>query len=318
MNGSTRVYNAGQLTLMPLAGFIICPIVSVLVYRFARRRIPAEQTLKSQAYYFYQMLSAVLLGQFICHTNWTGTKFMALFVAIGYLMAYAVERILWVWNVNPNFVLPLDEEGSDELGLDKNTMEINNVIYADDLTNPRHAEDMYLILVDHKDIRKRQFVLLTLLILVSVSSIMNGFVMVTRPFDDIKGRVSQWATLVCYYANAFALSLVICGAMIHAQFHVIQPFKRRLTWWFGVTIVWCIIYASTSLPSLVGVQILNARKLAANDVIVVFYGFSAGTLLKIQQYFHQRKPGEIEKKDIYIGLVIFAVALAWSSTSFFL
>src|SRR5271165_5678545 len=133
MNNTVAIYSPAQQAMLPLAGLVVSPILSIIIYILARRRLTQIEPLKSRAHLFYFMLSGNLAGQFIGHTKWTSQEFMSVFVAVGFFSLFAFQEIMRICNINSNLVSPSDSMSRDDIGLNKRTMEIESIIELDDI-----------------------------------------------------------------------------------------------------------------------------------------------------------------------------------------
>lgn len=306
MNGTTALYTPAQLAVLPLAGALMSPLLSWFFYWAARRRHQAGDTLKSRAYLFYRMLSGILLGQFIGHTIWTHSYALVIFVALGYFLFDGAEGVARIWNTNTNWVGPADYDAPDDVGLNRQTMEVESIVVSDDLSGRAFQDDQFTAQADYKDTRKRQWMLVSIIVLFIIISTMDGIQLVALAPPTA-------AIITCYYINAAALSVAVYGAMIHAKFHVTEEDRPRLAWWVGVTVGWCVVFTlCSSLMALVGLQLSEARAMIQSEALIAFYGASSGALLKVQQYFHTMKMSTIDRRDTWLGIGVFGVALAQS------
>lgn len=313
MNGTVTLYSPGQQAALSLAPLSACPLLAALIYYLARRRrMKVDETLKSRAYLFYRFISALLLGQVLCHTEWSAAPWMVLCVAGGYFLLDAAEGASRVWNDNAYFIGPADYEMDGELGLNRAVLEVQNTMVSDDVNSEEFAHDTYEVERDYKDNIKRQWVLMLLVFLLLVVSMMDGFLLIIR--DVTVG------TVAAFYVAAISMSLAVYGAMIHAKYHITEKKRKRLQWWIAISALWCLgLFFTSCMPLLVGMQLTAAQAAVSHTAFIVFYGLAAGALLKIQQYFHYMKQQNVDRWDTFLGMGVFLLALGQSAaTSMFL
>lgn len=305
MNGTTKVYTDTQLFAIAFAGLVVVPTMSIITYIWSRRRLSNNETLRSRAHLFYRTLSGTILGQCICHTQWTRDSFMPAFFVAGYLLVELIEAFGRMYSMRHQ-TGPDELEDYDEVGLNRQTMEINTMVVSDDLSSPAFMQEVFLVEAQCRNLLRRRLVLAALIGLFGILCASNGVVMVYLPFGV---PIRQTGVVIFYYLNGVGMSVAVFGAMIHAQLHVKEAFRRRLLLWIAVSAVWSILFFCTALPVLVGVQALLAKRFMLKFAVVAVYGLTAGALLKIQQYFHQMKSSGMDAKDTIWGLVFFTVAL---------
>lgn len=306
MNNTIPIYTPVQQAMLPLAGLIVSPTLSIIVYYMARKRLTAIEPLKSRAHLFYLMLSGNLAGQFIGHTKWTNQEFMSLFVALGFFLLFAFQEFMRICNRNPNLVSPSDCVAREDIGLNKSTMEIESIIESDDITSKDYGQQDYEVSVQWKDTRKRQWMLGILFGLYAIVSFTNGLYLV---YANPQSEMHAARVIVYYYINCVSMSLCIYGSMIHAQFHVTEEAKPRILWWIAATLLWSIIFFSSSLIVLVGVQYTWVDYVIHDYALVAFYGVASGAILMMQIYYHNRRYDNLSKRDVIFGIIVFAIAL---------
>lgn len=309
MNGTITIYSPTQQAMLPLAGLVVSPVLSVIIYLMARRRLSSVKPLKSRAHLFYLMLSGNLAGQFIGHTNWTSVNFMSLFVAVGFFLLFAFQEIMRICNTNPNLIMPADTNMPDDIGLNKGTMEIETFIVSHDVTNDDFARVQYQVQLQWKDTRKRQWMLGILFVLFFIVSFTNGLYLI---YSNPQTELDVSMVILCYYVNCISMSVCIYGSMIHAHFHVTEETRPRLAWWILGTFLWSIIFFSSSLMVLTGAQYKWIEGVIHNEALVAFYGVSSGAVLMMQIYYHNRKDHILDKRDVVTGIIVFALSLAQS------
>ena len=316
------MYETWQTALLPLMGGIVCPFMSWLVYRISRRRLKRRETLKSSAHVFYRSLSGVLLAQFLCHTfvpTFSGdnptpftaldVKYMFYFILLGYFVFEICESISRIWNTNRQYVAPLDDTagyGQDEIGLNKETMEEQSVVVGENVSSNDFSNTVWLLQDVAKDKRKRQWLLATLVCTFCIVSVMDGMLLVYR---DPQNVLQLAGILTAFFINGISMSFAIFGGMIHAKFHVTEEQRPRVMWWTFITLVWSIALICSTVPALSGISLPLAQSIVNNKILLAFYGFAAGMILKLQQYYHQQKVNDIDRRQTMVGLFVFFIAL---------
>lgn len=314
MNGTNVLYEPGEQAMISLSALVLCPLFSALVYYLARRRsMKVTESLKSRAYVFYRYISGLLLGQVLCHTEWGSSSWVVLCVAAGYFLMDSAENVGRVWNDNIYFSAPADYEVTGELGLDREQMELHDVMVSNDFGGDSTANDTFEVEQDYKDMRKRQWMLGTLIALLWIISLMDGFLLVTRSSETQESPL-RFLMILSFTGAVSSMSLAVYGSMVHAKYHLTEDAFPRIMWWIGVTALWCIgMFLSSCLPVLCGIQFQLAQAIVTHSAFVVIYGVAAGALLKIQYYFHCMKQKNVDRWDTFVGIVVFFSALAQSA-----
>ena len=301
---STELFSQGEQAVISLTGLLFCPVICGILFYLAvyRRQIKDSETLESKAHLFYRMTSGIILGQVLNFTIWS-VQLVPLFVCIGYFVLDAIDAYIAPQKAG---ALP------PNLGLNKKTMEKETIYAFDDLTDPQFGNKQTQIKLDAIDNRRRQFMLWITLFSFTLICISNGFHLVSGNF-----QVSKLATLLCYVANAVAMTIAVCSCMIHAHYHVTEQHRRRVLWWFGVSLLWSvvIVFCGSAIIVLVGVVSPTlANTVIQSNAFTGIFGVSSGLLLRIHEYFHHNTKSckGVDTKDVTLGLGVFALALAQS------
>lgn len=308
MNGTQFIYNSGEQAAISLTGLLICPVISFVVFYLAvaRKNIKETETLTSKAHLFYRMQSGILLGQVINFTFWH-VQLVPLFVCVGYYFLEIIEAYtLSIQHKYSNSNATDLNNNMEDVGLNKKTMEKETVFVFNDLTNSDFAEGQIIVAADDFDNKKRQYMLFITLFSFLLICVSNGFHLVSLPSNN---KVN---TLICYVFNAVSMTIVVCSCMIHAHYHVTEIKRRRMLWWMLITFIWAIIVFSGAIVVLSGIQQATATLIVNNNIFTGIFGVSSGFLLRIQGYFHNIKATGLDKRDVTLGLLVFAVALAQS------
>jgi len=302
----TQIYHVPvEKAVLSLVGLVLSPVLSGILYYLARKRLnlKKDETSKSKAHLFYRMVSGILLAQFLGHTYWYNPFwFIGVFVCFGYFFMDASESIGRLWNKNDNYIGPTDFAAPQDIGLNKKTHVRDNIIVADDLTSPEFAQEVFIVEDDVKDLTKRQYVLLVLLVCLFIISCVDGFHLAVTP--------SSILLIVSYYVHGVCLSVAVYSTMIHAQYHTEGPKSRRWFWWCMITLIWSFVYFCSAIfvflpiPSALLLDILNHKAFVAT------YGFASGILLKLQHYFHGIHVETRDKSELWLGIGVFFAAVA--------
>jgi len=286
------------------AGAVVAPLLSAAIYAYSRRRWDVrEQNTTSRAYLFYRMLSAVLLGQFLGHTyNGAGaadTRYLYAFIAVGYVFIMDVwDNVGRVWNTNVNYVGYASDDDHD-VGLNRDTMQPEPYVVGTDVSSPSYADGILVVMNTDKLLRRRRWLLAALFVVLIIVSLMDGFLVVVR------GTTNQVALVVCYYASTAAMTVALCGAMIHAR---LQAVPRA---WLLLSAAWCAVLVCCALPAMLFANRAADIATALNSrAFLLFYGLASGCMLWLHRYFYNMKRGAPSKQQTAQGIVVFAVGVA--------
>jgi len=300
-------------SFLPLLGGIVCPLLSWLVYRLARRRLKNKDPLKSRAMEYYRILSGVLLGQFLFHTATASAAvpqtlwFTLIFILVGFNLMAVADAIGRVWNTNSNFVAPaLLQEDTEDIGLDRDKMELQTVVVATNVSSNGFSRTLHQTEDHAKDTRKRQWLLGVLLLSFSVLAFKDGLMLIDRVDSPVP------ALVVCYYLNGICMTVAVYGAMIHAYFHVTEEKKPRLIWWIAVSGLWCVVLTCSSIFVLVDMPWAVVDQVVRHKAFVAFYGLFGGCILYLTVYFFMRggMASAPNKKSVLWGVFIHVVSTA--------
>ncbi len=298
-------FSQGEQAVISLTGLLFCPIICIVLFYIAvyRRQIKDSETLESKAHLFYRMTSGIILGQVLNFTIWS-VQLVPLFVCTGYFVLEIIDAYI----TPPGWKAEL----SQNLGLNKKTMEKETIYAFDDLTDPNFGKKQTEIKLDTIDNRRRQFMLWITLFSFTLICISNGFHLVSGNFP-----VSKLATLLCYVANAIAMTIAVCSCMIHAHYHVTEQHRRRVLWWSGVSFIWCVLIVFCGSAIIVLTNVVEpslANAVIQSNAFTGIFGVSSGLLLRIHEYFHHNTKSSkgVDTKDVTMGLLVFALALAQS------
>jgi len=300
MNGTEFLYSPGEQAVISLTGLVFCPIVCVLVYiiSITRLRVKENETVASKAHLFYRMTSGIIIGQVLNFTVWS-VQLVPLFVCVGYYILEIYEAF------QPNE--PIDED----VALNKNTMEDNTVSFFDDVTSAEYRQGQVTIKLLNIAKRRRLFMLFVVMFAFTLICISNGFHLASGQFAYNKA-----ATIACYVVNTLSLTVVLCSCMIHARFHVREEYRKRVLWWTVISLLWSvvIVFCGSAIIVLVGIQASLATDIIQSNAFTGIFAASSGLLLRAHEYFHHNtKSKGLDKQDVALGLIVFAVALAQST-----
>lgn len=314
MNGTSIIYNSGQQAVLPLLGGILAPLMSWGVFVYAKRRLGQKETPKSRAYLFYRVISGVLLGQAICHSFVTDSpiisvRYLFSFLVVGYLCMVTAEDIARVWNTNRNYTGPNDDTVREDVALNREEVTVETFVVVDAISSNGFSDRMWTIEDKEKDERRRLWLLGVLFTVFAVITTMDGLILVYRN-PQSEGLIA--GIIVCYYINGIVMSIAVYGAMLHAKIHLLEEKRTRLFWWCTLTALWCVILIASSFYVLVGLQVTTVASIVNNPALVSFYGFAAGCILRLQQYFFNMKMDQMELRDLLMGLGVFLLTAGQS------
>jgi hypothetical protein len=316
------IYGVTEKVILVLLGGLLVPFSSWIVYVVARHRLRLKATLRSRAYLFYQTLSGVLLGQFMCHT-WVGlgasaldARFMFLFALLGCNLFHTGETIGRLWNTNRNYNGPIDDNNGEDDDLDRENMEEPTMDVATHVNSPEFATNHWRNLDKSKRKRKRIWMMALVIVVFAVISVMDGLLLVYRNPQDSTQMV---LTMLAFYLNGYSMTVSVFGAMLHAKLHVKEEKRKRLAIWCLLTLIWSIILMASVIPTLMGISVETAQSVISARGFLAFYGLASGCVLVLKQYYHNRKMNDIGKKESFWGEVVFWLATGQAAaTGFFL
>lgn len=295
-------------TMLALAGTIVIVPTSLIVFYLARKRLKVVETSKSKAHVFYRMIAGMLMGHVIGHIFVLNAQLMTVFVALGYFLLDMADTLGRAFNANANIVGPSDHSTADDVGLNRTTMETESVVVADDISSDAFAEQVFVVDDNWTDVRKRQWMLFTLISLLTVVCFMDGLQLIYSAPDKY-GLIA--AMIICYYVHVCSMSVTVFGAMIHAKYHTTENFypHRRIIWWGALTFIWFLIVTLSAIPTMIGMSKETALFIALHPAVVAFYGMASGVLLRLQQYYGTVKLEASDRKELLLGSVILFASL---------
>lgn len=251
----------------------------------------------------------MLLGQFLGHMQWTSNWLMKLLTAVGYLVMDACFSVATIWNTNP-FIIDSDlGVVNDDIALNRASGEDHSTMVTTNASSPSFQQSVFGMQDHQKQLRKRRWILGTVIVLMGCISVIDGLEML------LVSQVEELFVLYsCYFAHIASLSLAAYSAMIHARLHRIETKSWRWFWWIVVTAVTMVAVGTSSIIILVfegnGNAVSGATYLLSHPAVISFYGVAAGVLLRIHIYFHSVKSEGLSKRDTLWGLVIGLIVLA--------
>lgn len=317
MNSTTLLYTPVEQAFLTFPGLVVSPLLSLFIYRYARRRLDEMSTSKSRAHIFYRLMSGIFLGQFLCHTFFKatiysvlGAEIMACFVLIGYIIVEATEnlaRVCYIYNSDltdaPDYKVP------DDYALNKTSMTQNTYIEATDVSNTDFSDTVFRQFDAFHLGRKKLAIMVLLFICFAMVCFADGMFLIQR-FDNDSAVI-----ISCFYINTLAMSLGVYGAMIHAKLHNVENTWKRRGWWTLCTAIWSVMLFSCSIPVLARMQQSAAIAVVANPAMASFYAVAAGGILWLHQYFRSIKLESTDRTETCIGLVALVAAGAQSAVT---
>jgi hypothetical protein len=303
----------GQLPVIAIGPALLSPLVSLIVYLIARRRLKEGQDSSSRAHLFYRLITYLLLGQFLGHVRSPNSVAMAawlvpVLVAAGYFALDTLEAVARVWRTNPHLVAHGDNVVSDDIALNRSVGEDHNILVSGNVGSPMFQQSVFAMQDVQADVRKRRWILALLLGLFLMISFVDGLELIVATTAQQEAPALLY---VFYYMHNLSLSLIAYSAMIHSRLQRIENMVRRLLIWWALTLVVSTIVATSAIMLLA--QTLDApgaKQILADPTLTIFYGLAAGFLLRVQQYFHAVKMDGIDKWDTLSGIVVAFIALS--------
>ena len=294
-----------------LGPLFLSPLLSALVYAIARRRLQEGQDSASRAHLFYRLVAFSLLGQFLGHVRWSTWLFPVL-TAIGYFAVDTLDGVARVWRKTPHIISDgggAADGTADDIALDRNSGEDRSVLVSSNVSSPSFQTAVFAMQDVQNDVRKRRWILALLLALFFVISFVDGLEIVAGPIAG--ASESQSLIIAFYYMHTLSLSLTAYAAMIHCRIQRIEHALRRLSVWLLLTLcIVGVVGTSAMIPLADTLDAATAQRMLSDPVLIVFYGLTAGALLRLQQYFHAVKLASLDKWDTLAGIVVAFVVLS--------
>ena len=329
------MYTVGQLVALALLGGLLVPLAAAVTLWYTHKRAQPEQKggSRSRAHLFYRALSGALLGQVLCHTwlpaslGTMDTHLLFLMVLLGYVVLDAGESIARVWHAHSHYVTVDDDAATtpklDDLALNAERMEEQGIVTISHLRNPNAAAQVWSLVDKASDEIKRQWMLGALFLSLCVALLGDSLLLVVLENDEA-GAVTNDLLILCFYINAFSLSLALLGGMLHAKFHLTPGgrWRRWLWWWSLVGVSWslCMLVLATGLSLWLQAERTTVIALLAHPAFLIIYGLALGVLLRLHVYYGSRRlDPHTTRRDIWLGLLVFLLAAGQAAlTSFWL
>lgn len=323
MNSTTTSFATGygptEKVVLSLLGGVLVPLTGWIVFVVARRRLRLQDTLQNRGYLFHQILAGVLLGQFMCHT-WVGlgatpldARFMFLFALFGYNVTHLAETLGRLWNTNENYEGPANDDNFDEeYSLDRTHLEEQTVVITSNVGSADFAEQHWRNRDYTKQMRKRSWMLVLVIVVFAIISVMDGLLLVYR---NPQGETQVTLTIFAFYLNGYSMTVSVYGAALHAKWHITE--ERRWVWWSGLCLVWGAILLGSVVPVLANVSTQAAQSIISNMAFLAFYGIASGCVLRLTQYYGNHKARDISRSDALVGELVFWLATAQAAVTGF-
>ena len=313
------LYGQAIKGVLPLPGALLCPLISLLIYRYVRRRLEGGEGLKSRAYLFYRMMCGIFLGQFVCHTFFKGTVYatlkaeiMAAFVIIGFVLIEAAEALARVCGPNKYRAGPRDEDVEGDILVNGDTMEEAPYVEVTALASHETGHKLQAVTDNRYDKRKRRWILLMVFGVFVFVAVVDGLFLVYRNPQD-EGTVI--GIVVSFYINKMAQTVALCGTMVHAKIHVIGGKRTRIFWWSLITLAWALTVLLSTVPVLNDTAWGSVRDAVENPALAAFFSMAAGAVLWAACYFRQQKLRKIDVRDTVVGIMVFSLAAGQSAVT---
>jgi hypothetical protein len=327
----SKMYSVGQLVALGLLGGLLVPVTAALTLWYAHKRAQPDQKggTRSRAHLLYRALAGVLLGQVLCHA-WLpvrlanlDTHLLFLCILLGYLLMEAGEALARVWHHHSHYVTTVDDTGValEDTALNRERMEEQHVVSFGHLRAPNLGEQLWSLLDKEREEHKRQWLLGALFIALSYVMLTDSLLLIVLETAD---AALNDLLIMCFYVNAFTLSLALLGGMVHAKFHLTAGGRlRRWLWWWGVAgLGWSggVLVLGVGLPLWLQAEPSAVLALLGHPAFLTLYGLVMGVLLKLHVYYYSRRLDPCTtRRDIGYGLIAFGLAAGQAAlTSFWL
>lgn len=271
-----------------------CLILSLLVYKFAKRPMRYDETMVKRMEYFYSAIAAALLGHIIFGIMPNMKQPYPVCIGIGFFFMKCIQDLSSTWKENE--FISTDEQIHDLL--DGDTMHIKSIRVEDDLSDDNIALNRARTRLQVNEVKKRRIIALVLL----------SCMFLIAPIDGLylsEHGMNRTVMVVMFWISKLIQTMVISVCMLHAFFH----------WYLIFSILWAIVCALSPLSA-----ILNFEGIVEDmPAVMVFYATSTGVLLLIALYFISVDGKKSSTKKTIVKLFIFAsVFLGVWITSFFI
>jgi hypothetical protein len=198
----------------------------------------------------------------------------------------------------------------DENDFNVKTKEQDEYVSLQNIGSKEAAEQEWQAEDKRRSNRKRQFMLVVVIIGLIPIALLNGLVLTITHTIPV---------YICFIFNTFLQYALVCSTSVHAGFHTTENKSRRLVWWIFVTVVWCIIAAGSSIPFAINLAVETARSTIDAVPMIVVYWAATGVLLRSSYYYEKHLYQYRGNTHILIDCVTFVMALGASAAlGFFL
>jgi hypothetical protein len=322
-NNVTVIYTQVEQGVLPLAGLVLCPIISLLCYLYVNKLLRRTETLTHRAELFYVTISGVLLGQFVCLVffkvvdNEEYNRYVTILVLFGVFVMECIQRFARVCNANPLYVAPprsLSEEEA-QITLNRRRDAENEYVQMEDASDESVPNTIFTTHDIYYDNMQRYRILVVMCIVMTFVATIDGLFLIynapTTPTD-------VGLTVFAFYINKALQSICVFGAMTHAKLHWLQGRRKKIVW--GVfTCAWSLIVFCSTLPVIIGTTYDDIAIGVESFATIGFYSFSGGVMLWLSQYFNEQRAKQTERGDTLKLMSVFGMSLllSWITGMFF-
>lgn len=319
MNNATTipVLISGELFYSPgaKAGLALvllpCSILGLLLYRYSRRKLMGKETMDSRMINFYSAIAGGILGQFFFHTlpNSTGGDVgvaystISVFIFVGFFIMMTIQKCSRVNNEMDYYTAPQGTGMDIRHIIDSETVSENNYYKATDITGEQFGEDMWALLDEHKELKRRRMISILFYIIMLFETILEGFFLVYN-----KSSSGIPVLIVMFYINKLVQTFIVCVVLIHGMFHVGNP-KRTFFrgTYLSLLLLWTITCTLSAIPAMIDMEYYTVFTIMHNFWMTAFYAMAGGILFWIALYFVWLDRKHTNKRETGIRLFLFAL-----------
>lgn len=305
-------YHVGHLVALFLVGIVVAPIVCVLSYVYVRRPWRKPDTSSKRALYFYSALSGALIGQFVMRTVVVDAREDTFIIMTSALVAFLGARLIerfWFACTSTQDTIEYEEFSEDlfdSTTLDKQRLEDKEVAVVKDVAGAEMQQAVQTSSQLTKNLHKRRYMMLCVLAVCIALVIMDGFLVSYRQLD----RESPAATVVAFYVNGIAMTLMVVSVLVHARVHNVSEKQTRLLVWSALCALWCVALICAVVPVVVGVSAFFVESVLQRTVFMIAYGSAGGWMLYFFSYYDKMSPKHTDRTQSLLSWFVFAAAAA--------
>lgn len=297
--------------------FLPCSILGLLLYRYSRRKLMGKETMDSRMINFYSAIAGGILGQFFFHTlpNSTGAggdtniiySSISVFIFIGFFIMMTIQKCSRVNNEMDYYTAPQGTGMDIKHIIDPETVSENNYYKATDITGEQFGDDMWTLLDEHKELRRRRMISALFYTIMLFETILEGFFLVyNKSSSSTNGGIP--VLIVMFYINKIVQTFVVGTVLIHGMFHVGNT-KRTFFkgTYLSLLLLWCIACSLSGIPAFIDMEQSVAQSVMRNVWMSAIYSLAGGILFWIALYFVWLDRKHTNKRETAIRLFLFAI-----------